>query len=91
MQLHCAGIGFFKNSVWVGVKDNFLLTPKKSRHLMPIMNGIELCQKLKELNDKITIVMLSASNDSNYLVDAINMGINKFLINKTSYSRIVIV
>ena len=47
---------------------------------MPIMNGIELCQKLKELNEHVTIVMLSASNDSNYLLDAINMGINKFLI-----------
>ena len=26
MQLHCAGIGFFKNSIWVGIKDNSLLT-----------------------------------------------------------------
>ena len=26
MELHCAGIGFFKNSIWVGIKDNSLLT-----------------------------------------------------------------
>ena len=25
MQLHCAGIGFFKNSIWIGIKDNLLL------------------------------------------------------------------
>jgi 2'-5' RNA ligase len=24
MQLHCAGIGFFKNSIWIGIKDNLL-------------------------------------------------------------------
>ena len=26
IQLHSVGIGFFKNSVWVGIKDNLLLT-----------------------------------------------------------------
>ena len=26
MQLHCAGIGFFKNSIWVGIKENLLLS-----------------------------------------------------------------
>lgn len=47
---------------------------------MPIMNGIELCKKFKELKKDIIIIMLSASNDSSCLVDAINIGINKFLI-----------
>jgi len=26
MQLHCAGIGLFKNSIWVGIKENLLLS-----------------------------------------------------------------
>ena len=46
---------------------------------MPHMNGIELCQRLREINDKTIIIMLSASNDATYLMDAINIGVNKFL------------
>ena len=47
---------------------------------MPQMNGIELCKQIKSIKSDVILVMLSASNDSNYLVEAINMGINKFLM-----------
>lgn len=58
---------------------------------MPGMNGIELCKKFKELNKNIIIVMISASNDSTYLVDAINIGINRFLIKPYRINELIVI
>jgi len=44
--------------------------------LMPKMNGIEMLQKIKEKNSNQKIVITSASSHSNYLIDAIEMGVN---------------
>ncbi|WP_419765381.1 MAG: HD domain-containing phosphohydrolase [Arcobacter sp.] len=58
---------------------------------MPVMNGIELCKKFKEINKNIIIIMISASNDSAYLVDAINIGINKFLIKPYRIKELIVI
>ena len=47
---------------------------------MPKMNGIELSKNILKLNDKQTMIVTSAYNDSNYLIDLLNLGITSFLI-----------
>jgi signal transduction histidine kinase len=47
---------------------------------MPKMNGIAMSRHILEMNPEQPIVIISAYNDSDYLLDAISMGISGFLI-----------
>ena len=46
---------------------------------MPVMNGVELSKKIREMDEAQPIIILSAYSDSVYLVELINIGISKFL------------
>lgn len=46
---------------------------------MPLMNGVSLALKIKELNADQRIIILSAHNESDYLFDLINIGIDSFV------------
>lgn len=45
---------------------------------MPKMGGLEMCTKIKEINDSIPIVITSAHNDSNFLKKAIDVGVTAY-------------
>jgi len=46
---------------------------------MPIMNGIALINKIKEINPEQKIIAISAHNESERLIKAIQAGVNTFL------------
>lgn len=46
---------------------------------MPDMNGIELCKKIKSINDEQNIIVLSAHNEVEYFVELIDLGIRQFV------------
>jgi len=46
---------------------------------MPVMNGVELCEALRELKEDQEIIVLSAHTDTAYLLRLINLGIAQFL------------
>jgi c-di-GMP phosphodiesterase len=46
---------------------------------MPKMNGVEMCNKIKEINPDQLLVMLTAHDNQEYLMEAINIGIDKFI------------
>ncbi|MBS1258057.1 MAG: Anaerobic nitric oxide reductase transcription regulator NorR [Candidatus Scalindua arabica] len=47
---------------------------------MPVMNGIEMVNKIKEINREQIIIVISAHDDSDYLMTFINMGADKFIL-----------
>lgn len=47
--------------------------------LMPNMDGLELSKKIKEIDPNQTIIVISAHNDSQQLLDFINLNINQYL------------
>ena len=47
---------------------------------MPKLTGIEMSQKILEHNSEQVIIVFSAYNDANYLLDLINMGIDSYLV-----------
>ena len=47
---------------------------------MPRMNGIELTKRIKTLHPAQNIIIISAHNDSDYLLQAINLGVDNFII-----------
>ena len=47
---------------------------------MPHVTGIEMSKIILEINSKQVIIVISAHNDSTYLLDLINIGISKFIL-----------
>jgi len=48
--------------------------------MMPFCNGLEMTTKIKELDEFIPIIVLSAHSDKEKLLKAIDLGINKYFI-----------
>lgn len=48
--------------------------------MMPFCDGLEMTKKIKELDDNIPIIVLSAHSDKEKLLTAIDLGINKYFI-----------
>jgi signal transduction histidine kinase/DNA-binding response OmpR family regulator len=46
---------------------------------MPEMNGLEMSQEIKLINKRIPIIISSAYNDSNFLMQAIDIGIDHYI------------
>jgi YesN/AraC family two-component response regulator len=56
---------------------------------MPKLNGIKLIKKIYAKNKKQPIIVLSAHNESKYLRELINIGIEQFLIKPFDYNQIL--
>lgn len=46
---------------------------------MPKLDGVELSKEIYKLNSSQSIIIVSAHNESNYLIDLINIGVERFL------------
>lgn len=56
---------------------------------MPKMDGIELIKKIYEINPKQIIIVISAHNEPQYLLELVNMGIEQFLLKPNNYDTIL--
>lgn len=57
--------------------------------IMPEMNGVMMVRKIKELNSKQPIIITSASEESTYLLELINLGVAEFLLKPIKTERII--
>ena len=47
---------------------------------MPELNGLDMSKKIKEVDDQVPIIVISAYSNSTYLIEAINIGINYYVL-----------
>lgn len=47
--------------------------------IMPSMSGLELAKKIKEISPKTKIIVVTAYGSSEYLMEAIEIGVDGFL------------
>ncbi len=47
---------------------------------MPIMDGLTMCERIKEINPDVTTIITTAHSDTNYLLRAIEIGVNFYII-----------
>ncbi|MBF0227821.1 MAG: hybrid sensor histidine kinase/response regulator [Desulfobacterales bacterium] len=47
---------------------------------MPKMNGIEMCKKIKQINSYIPIIITTYIEETNYLKEAIDVGVNHYVL-----------
>lgn len=48
--------------------------------MMPVMDGLEMVQKIREIDRTVKLVILSAYGEAEYFMDAIKIGVNQFLL-----------
>ncbi|UFS69964.1 PAS domain S-box protein [Geomonas sp. RF6] len=56
--------------------------------IMPVMDGISFAERIKSMDEDAVIIALTASNDTEYLVKAIDVGINGYLLKPLSYEKL---
>ncbi|MEZ4694429.1 MAG: response regulator transcription factor [Aliarcobacter sp.] len=54
---------------------------------MPNMNGINLIKNIYKLNPKQKVLVLSAHNESDYLLELVNIGIAQFILKPVDYDN----
>jgi two-component system cell cycle response regulator len=47
---------------------------------MPIMNGIEMAKEIKKINEEIPIIFMTAFDESKYLKEAIEIGVEAYIL-----------
>lgn len=58
---------------------------------MPVMNGLEMCEKIFKINPSIPVALTTAYSDSSYLMKAIELGIDKYIIKPINMLEILAV
>ena len=58
---------------------------------MPRMNGIDMIAKILEINPEQSIIVTSAHDEAQYLLQLIDLGIEKFLIKPVNFSKMAAV
>jgi len=56
---------------------------------MPVMNGVELSEALREIDAGQQIIILSAHTDSEYLLRLINLGIAQFITKPVQHEKLL--
>ena len=56
---------------------------------MPKMDGIELAKKIRELEEDQPIVVISAHEESHYLIELINLGVDYFILKPVEIGRMM--
>ncbi len=56
--------------------------------MMPRMNGLEMARAIRVLSPEIQIVCMTAFNDTKYLIEAIDIGVNQFVLKPVEFHRL---
>ena len=56
---------------------------------MPNMNGLEMSKKIKEINPNIPIIVATAFSNSEYLLEAIELGIDKYVLKPINIKKLL--
>ena len=65
------GLELFKNN-----QIDIILTDIK----MPVMNGLEMAKQIKEINDEVPLIFMTAFGYNQYLKEALDIGVEGYLI-----------
>jgi len=56
---------------------------------MPLMNGLTMIKKIKEINPKIPIIVATAFSNTEYLLDAIDIGVDKYVLKPIDMKKLL--
>jgi len=82
-QLHVAENGVQGLELFKKHRPNIVITDIS----MPLMDGIRMSSEIKSLNPETTIVAVTAYSDTDYLLNAIEIGINHYVLKPLDYAK----
>lgn len=56
---------------------------------MPVMDGLEMASKIRELNSDVPIIITTGHNDEEHLLRSIDIGIDKYIKKPVSFSELM--
>lgn len=56
---------------------------------MPNMNGLEMAKAIKEINPNIPIIVATAFSNTEYLLEAINLGVDKYVLKPVDMKKLL--
>jgi len=56
---------------------------------MPVMDGISMITEIKKFDKNIPIIITTAFNETNYLIAALNLGINKYVLKPINLKELI--
>ncbi len=56
---------------------------------MPNMNGIEMTKRIKDINPDVPIIVATAFSNREYLLEAINMGVDKYVLKPVNIKKLL--
>jgi len=57
---------------------------------MPKLNGLDMITKIRETNDEVSILILSAHNEDNFFIDGIKLGIDGYILKPIDVNQLTI-
>lgn len=67
------------------VRPHIIITDIK----MPKMSGLELVKKIRQFDEKVQIIILTAFTDTNYLLEAVELGLVKYLVKPIRHDKML--
>lgn len=55
---------------------------------MPVMDGLTMAREIKKLDEKTQIIVTTAHNDTNYFLDAIDIGIDRYVLKPIDHEKL---
>lgn len=55
---------------------------------MPVMDGITMAKEIKQLNKEAKIIVISAHNDTAHIINAIDIGINHYVLKPINHNKL---
>lgn len=56
---------------------------------MPIIDGIQMAKKIKKMDKNAQIIILSAASEVDYILDAIDVGINNYVLKPIAMDKLI--
>ncbi len=56
--------------------------------MMPLMNGLEMCREIRQLDRDSQLIMLTAYSDTEYLLECISLGVNQYVQKPVDFARL---
>ncbi|MCP4970010.1 MAG: response regulator [Arcobacter sp.] len=58
---------------------------------MPVMNGLEMSEKIFKINPNVPIAVTTAHSDGEYLIKAIELGIDKYILKPINLKEVLVI
>lgn len=56
--------------------------------MMPKLNGLEMARTMREISKECQIVVMTAFSDTSFLLDAIDIGVNQFVLKPVEFKKL---